>query len=465
MPKAQVITQIEPSEDARLIPVSAATQREAAAVSALLAVFRIVPSFARLLLGEAGAPISLRSNLTCLTEVVFKVPKHHRNQLPRPDGLIIVDTGRRQWTALIEAKIKNEQLKAQQLEQYLDIAKEKGIDAVITISNQFAPIPEHHPVSVDRRKLKSVGLYHFSWISILSSAQLLSDSSGIDDREQAMVLQELIRFLKHEKSGVKPFDRMSSSWAELCSRVHNKEPLVKTDPTLEAVITDWYQLCKYLSLSLSTSIGKRVSVAIRGKHKKDASLRLEAHKKRLISTNCLSEVFEIPNAAGDIVLEVDMARRTVSLSMEVSPPQDVQRPTACINWLTRQLKKHGPKDVRIGCRWPRKTPNTSIALEDALDDPKDLVPEGIKDLPVTLEVKRVKDTAGRFRGAKTIIEDIETVFSGFYKDIGQHLSPWIPPPPKYKDRIAQGGIEQGGKAAESKADEIPSSNPFSSSSQ
>ena len=81
----------------------------------------------------------------------------------------------------------------------LDLAKEVGADALITISNQFATIPNHHPVRVDKKKIRNVGLYHFSWLSILSNAQLLAESESIKDREQAIVLKELIRFLEHDQ--------------------------------------------------------------------------------------------------------------------------------------------------------------------------------------------------------------------------------------------------------------------------
>lgn len=434
MGNTTILDKVESGEPARLIPVTGARQKETAAVSALLAVFRIVPEYAKAMLADAGAPISTRSKLRSWTEVCFKKPKQTRATLPRPDGLLIIDTSRREWTALIEGKIKGEEVTTEQLEKYLDLAKEVGADAVITISNQFATIPEHHPTKVDKRKTKSVGLYHFSWISVLSNAQLLADSEAVTDREQAIVLKELIRFLEHDHSGVKAFDRMSSSWADVCGMVQNAEALRKTDPKLEQAIADWYQLCRFLGLTLSTKIGKQVSVALSRKHKNDGATRLDDHLSGLIACNSLSEAFAIPNAAGNVVLEADFARRTMSLCMKLDPPGDVVRPTAAINWLTRQLRKAAPKDVRIGCSWPRKTPDTSLSLEEALADPADLVPDGVTDRPTKLEVKRVIDLAGRFRGAKTVIEDTEAAFTAFYRDVGQHLSPWTPPPPKYKNK-------------------------------
>lgn len=424
--------QIATGERARLIPVVASSQKEGAAVSALLAVFEIVPEYAKEMLEDAGAPVSKRASIKCYTEVCFRVPKKTTNNLPRPDGLILIDTGRTQWSALIEGKIKGQSLESTQVEKYLDLAKEVGVNAVITLSNQFAPLPEHHPVPVDRRKTKSVSLYHFSWISVLSNAQLLRDSDSLVDREQSMVLRELIRFLEHSQSGVKSFDRMSAAWSEICGMVHNKSVIHKSDESLEKAISDWYQLCRYLSLRLSTSINRRISVLISNTHKKNPAQRLDHHQASFIKTQCLSEKFQIPDAAGDIELEADFARRTISLSLAVQPPKDVKRATASINWVTKQLKKIKPDGIRILCKWPRKTADTSVTLTEALEDPKDLVPEGCKELPTSIVVVRVVDVAGRFRGSKTVIEDIESSFESFYKDVGQYLKRWTPPPPKYK---------------------------------
>lgn len=432
MARSSIVDLIESGERARLIPVCAAGQKEIAAVSALLAVFRIVPEYARVMLEEVGAPSSARSRLSAWTEVCFKRPKQTRSSLPRPDGLLVVDTSRKEWVALVEAKIKGDELNPEQLEKYLDVAKEVGADALITISNQFATIPSHHPTKVDKKKLRSIGLYHFSWLSLLSNAQLLAEADSVKDREQAIVLEELIRFLKHEQSGVRPFDRMGPAWKEVCAKVQNAESLRKNDPILLDSISDWYQLSRYLGLTLSTRIGKRVSTVLPRKFANSPEARLDDHVNTLINRCRLENDFQIPNAAGQIHLEADLRRRTISLSIRLDPPADKKKPTAAVNWLTRQLRGKELKGVLIGCSWPRRTPNTTLSLEQALEHPEDLIPEAVNELPTSLEARRVIDLAGRFRGAKTLVEDVERAFSAFYREVGQHLTPWVAPPPKYK---------------------------------
>ena len=52
---------------------------------------------------------------------------------------------------------------AEQVARYLDIAREHGMDAVLTVSNQLTSAPDQSPIALDRRKLRKVALRHLSW--------------------------------------------------------------------------------------------------------------------------------------------------------------------------------------------------------------------------------------------------------------------------------------------------------------
>lgn len=447
MSEPEIIKNLVAGETARLIPVASERQKEARAVSPLLAVFRLVPDYANMMLAEVGAPTNQRAKLTAYTEVCFKTKGKKPSELPRPDGLLFVESGSKTWSALIEAKVKGAEMTAEQLEQYLDLAREVGANALITISNQFALLPTHHPVRVNKQKTRSVDLYHFSWLSLLCNAQILSDSASVNDREQAMVLKEMIRFLEHENSGVQVFERMGSAWKDLCAGMQRGEPLKKGDALLQLAIADWHQLTRYLALKLSTRLAKSVKLHMSRKHLKDPGARLNDDMDGLLRSHCLADEFEIPNAAGRIALTADLLRRTIKLSMKLDPPQDKKRPTAAINWLTKQLDREKAKDVFIKCEWPGRISETMLPLAAALEDPSDLVPDGVVALPKSVEVMRVLDLAGRFKGARTLVEDVEKAFPAFYRDIGQDLKPWTPSPPKYRktdstDDIAQLGLDR-----------------------
>lgn len=86
----------------------------------------------------------------------------------------------------------------------------------------------------------------------------------------------------------------------------------------------------------------------------------------------------------------------------------------------------------IKCKWPGRIKDTMRSIQGADEDPKSLVPERTSSLPVALEVLRVSDLTGRFQGNKTIVDDLDSLFPAFYRDVGQDLRAWVAPPPKYR---------------------------------
>src|SRR4051812_32196697 len=196
---------------ARLIPTSGingADEQERRATSALLAVMSAVREFGRSLTQQFGAPAGQ-------VQTFIEVPFRLGDSKFFPDGLIRVSRGQRQWTALVEVKTGSNELHTEQLERYLDIAREQGFDALITISNQIPPVPGQHPTTVDKRKLKKVALHHLPWSEVLTVAVMQKEYRGVADPDQAWVLGELIRYLEHPRSGALEFSDMGPSWVSV----------------------------------------------------------------------------------------------------------------------------------------------------------------------------------------------------------------------------------------------------------
>jgi hypothetical protein len=146
-------------QPARLIPTSGIQGQDEAerrATSALLAVMGSVREFGMALTKPLGAPAS---QLQTFIEVPLKIGE----RTCYPDGLVRATRAGRIWTALVEVKTGTADLEREQVETYLDIARDNSFDAVLTISNQLAPAPGVHPVDVDKRKLRRVQLHHLSW--------------------------------------------------------------------------------------------------------------------------------------------------------------------------------------------------------------------------------------------------------------------------------------------------------------
>lgn len=152
---------------ARLIPVAGIRgqdEQEIRAASSLLAVMRAVDEFGKALLKEIGAPAG---RISTFTEVPLETAE---GKTLRPDGAITVERGKTSWKCLVEVKTGNVPLGGEQVSTYLDLAREHGFQAVLTISNQISGGATDVPVTVDGRKLRSVDLRHLSWWRILTEA-------------------------------------------------------------------------------------------------------------------------------------------------------------------------------------------------------------------------------------------------------------------------------------------------------
>lgn len=415
---------------ARLIPTVADSKKEERATSSLLASFMVVPGFAREVLSEAGAPVGKRLKIVCYTEVTVKTPDKAKR--PRPDGLIVITNGSKKWTALVESKIGNSELTKEQVEAYLDLARNYGINALITISNQFATTPKHHPVKVPKNKIRSVELYHFSWLSLKSKAVLLTANKEIDDPEQAYILSELVRYLDHESSGVTPLTKMPSKWKDVCNSIQQGAVINKNAEIVEQSVSGWHQLLRHLALNLSISIGQPVKIVLSRAREHNAELNFIEDCDHLSKESSLCAEFDIPNAASKLLFSADYLRRTINISMKLEAPKDKTRATASINWITRQLKNQDLANVSVRAYWPKRIPMTAASLAEVRENPSVIIPPGVSELPRFLEVIRIVDLAARFKGTKTFVEDCSREFPLFYKDVGQHLSKWMAKAPQVK---------------------------------
>src|SRR4051794_27933102 len=131
--------------EARLIPksgINGAEEQERRATSALLAVLSAVKEYGRAVLKPLGAPAGA---VHCYIEVPFEL----NDKRLFPDGLIRVTRGAKSWTALVEVKTGANKLATEQIENYLDIAREQNYDALLTISNEIPPVAGAHPTKVD----------------------------------------------------------------------------------------------------------------------------------------------------------------------------------------------------------------------------------------------------------------------------------------------------------------------------
>ena len=424
-------------ERARLIPVVSEKSKEKRAVSCTLASLMSVNEFARDLLISIGLKLGKTSKIDCFTEVVF----HNKDKATvpvRPDGLIVITKGKRQWMALLETKTDNKNLSSDQIEAYLDLAKEQGIDAVITLSNQFSETPKHHPVSIAKTKLRTVKLYHWSWTFLLTEASMWVKHRGVSDPDQSYILTELVRYLQHDKSGVTSFDKMQKSWKDLCDAIYSNIALKKTSPEVRETVMSWHEFLRDRSLKLMLEIGENVTVFLKRSHRKNIGEWLNDDAGLLVSRKKLTAEFNVFNAAGRIKLTVDMKLRLATASMRLDAPKD--RPTAKgrIAWIVNQLKKSQGNSIEIRAIRQGRTSDTIASLKSIrAEGSSALISDYAKLKPTAFEILLSRNLARSFRGRKTFIREMSPILTDFYSQAGQYLRKWVPPPPKIEVKAVE----------------------------
>ena len=415
-------------ERARLFPVLAETSKEGRTLSVLLACMETVEDFGKALLSDLGIKTGVRTKIEAYTEVVLRKGGDAK---VRPDGLVVLRSGSSQLSMLVEAKIGNAELTAGQLESYLELAKLNGVDGLLTISNQFAPLPSHHPVAVSPASTRKAALWHWSWMYVLTQTTLHLGSDGIRDREQRVVLNELVRFLSHPSTGVKSFDQMPAAWSAVAATVQAGGVLSAKATDTEDVVGAWYQETRDLALILTRQLGEEVSIKVPRAHAQSPELRLKSDVDRLVAECCLRSVFYVPNTAAAIEICADFTRRAVYASMRVAAPGDRKSTKARLTWLLRQLGKSKPGNIHVRLHWPGRAPFTQFPLDQLRQDPG--IAEQAGKVVSSFEVVFARDLAGRFAQRRNFITDLEEAIPDFYEQVGQHLKAWQPQAPKIKE--------------------------------
>ncbi|MEL6415098.1 MAG: hypothetical protein AAFQ15_09195 [Pseudomonadota bacterium] len=422
-------------EEARLFPVLATTSKEGRTASIVLSCLALVAPFAEGLLASVNQRVGKRSNVSCYTEIVFKGQRSAPKD--RPDGLISITSGSKSWRALVEAKVANAVIDADQVEKYRQLAKEHSCDCVITISNQFATRPDHHPDMDVRKSRSKIPVYHWSWMHVLTQCDLLLSNAAIADREQTLLLSELRRFLSHESAGVRGFDRMPPEWTTLNKLVSSGGKIPVRSADAEAVIDAWHQETRDLSLILSRQTETVVKERLSRKHATNPVERRKDELANLRDNQTLSCELDIENAASPIQVTANLARRTVEVGMRMAAPGDKVSSKARLNWLLRQIKGEFDEELQIRANWPGRSDPTQSSFAALVEDPS-LIENGKSGLTLTaFDVFFCRQMGARFAQLSNFISDLEDVVPEFYRAVGQNLSAWQQRPPRIREEKSE----------------------------
>ena len=383
-----------------------------------------VPQFGRAIVHHVGAPAG---RIQTFTEIRFV---DEDTKLSIPDGAIVVERGKTRWVCLVEVKTGGVDLRVEQVERYLELARVNGFDAVLTISNQITASPDESPLSIDPRRTRKVALRHLSWWQVMTEARVEHVHRGVTDPDQAWILGELIAYLDHERAGAGGFDDMGDKWVAV--RDGGRQGTLKaSDAGVKDVASRWEQFVEALSLGLTQDLGRTVEPL--WPRKLDATARRAIQIKSLVEAGKLSASIRVPDAAAPIDLESDFRSRLFRTSILVQAPRE-GRPKTRIAWLLRQLAD-APDTLHVEVRYPNQKEATSTSLKEAKAKPDRLLYAlDAKREPVAFRLTISKDLgAKRGRGAGSFVLESKLQTSEFYRIVVQRLRAWAPSAPKLPD--------------------------------
>ena len=405
----------EDRQPARLFPIAGigtGEEQEGRATSALLAVMSLVREFGRALTVPLGAP---RGTMRTFIEVPFGQDE----EVYRPDGVIEVTRGSKKWTALVEVKTSSGRLDSTQIDHYIKIARSRGFDAVLTISNQLQGGDQLHPVEIDRRRLGKVLLQHLSWDEIRSVALITSRHRGLAEPIQQTVIEEFILYMNNPRSGMTGLTDMGRDWVKVRDSVKSRTAR-STDKSVGEVSARFDELVQHLGFVFTGALGVDVKTLAPQEAPDHASRR-----QLLADLGVVFGRLKIPGAIDEIVIRADVRGDRVSAAMIVPAPKGDTRPQTRVTWLLRQLPETASPNIRIETLLAAGRSDGPVALlHQARREPACLVPADqceIRAFRVTLDIPMGSKRAA---GTGTLIGSVKKVTTNFYVEVVQNVRPW-----------------------------------------
>lgn len=331
--------------------------------------------------------------------------------------------------AFFEMKNKTNKIDKEQIEGYIDLSRKLKVNKLITISNEFVSDPSHSPVKL--KSTKYFSLLHFSWTYLITKGQLLliDNEENISSPDQEEIMQEALHYFENPLSGIRGYTQMKPGWKELSENVRAQNILKPNDVIIEEAVQSWYEEEKDIALLVSRSLGVLVKSTTRNSDSQKKDM------KRLAEHNYISGNLSIKGAASDIKITAEFERRTLLMSIKITPPLD-KGPKARITWICKQLEnlKRKSEEAFVSIE-------NDIWIEADIKYAKDHIKVKISELDnlATLSqgkeiqafhIVYIKSLGANFSSTKKFIVIIEDMILDYYEAIVQFATTWTRPTPK-----------------------------------
>lgn len=338
----------------------------------------------------------------------------------RPDGLAVCTRGKTVWSAFIEAKAEKSIIRPEQIQDYVKLADLAEVDAIITISNEFAREPDELPYHLTQNKRRSKGVFHFAWADIRTFLELEKASGTLADAEQ-YVLKQCLEYFWDDVSGIQTYDAMPETWAAFVESSSTALGFNSKVKGFSEIIAAWQQERRDLCSKLTRRLGGQVQLRHDAGVRANEEMRLMMDRKNLADDYVLTAQYYFRSSKTSMKICADLRACRITATLEIPLPEN-KGAKAMATWLSQCLGETPQPDLTLVFDWPRKNNDISLAVSDFLAEPT-LVSDQRKDAPRSIQAIISKHDVRRFKGRKAFIAETEQIISRL---IDQGLSAkWI----------------------------------------
>jgi len=215
--------------------ISKFRKTERTLLSVFMRALELIPSVRADFLKKCGYGAGLSSRFAAHMEVSYSSEKYPDG---RPDGLMTCQYASRAWAAFIEAKADKFSIRTDQIEGYAELASMLGVNAVISISNEFARSPSEPPYHLSAGKRRGRDVFHFAWADIRTMFELHRFDGNLPALEAA-ILDDCLNYFRDSASGILTYDSMPSEWPKFVQSAGVGVGLPSKTPGITEIVRGW----------------------------------------------------------------------------------------------------------------------------------------------------------------------------------------------------------------------------------
>lgn len=366
------------------------------------------------------------------SEVNFKKTLNSTAEGCRVDGLLIlVKSGKIADAVIFEMKSRNNFIEQAQLEKYIELCNELGINKLVTITNQLTSNSSQAPFYFKVNKNSKFNLIHFSWEYVMTiAANFINSKEGIEDNDQKEIMIEVLKYLKCDDTGSYYFSTVSKGWKDFVLKVDNGSTVVESDDCVIETAKDLGQLESHIALELSNLTYSFVGVVEQKSHKENYKEKVDNIIKDLKKDKLFESKLRIKNAISDLEIKLFFATKKVELGFSVEIPEDKDKNKTKLSWLkTFHLDYSAKKNLKnfqvISAELfiDVYIKNTSRVERYPYSEFEHILQKvgdrEIKEFKVVI----VRNNLGKNFETSKIVSEIESLVRDFYKGIVENFRP------------------------------------------